>query len=183
MGRAREDYIPPTSPLSCIHAFHTRPFLGSIPIIIQKQLQDPRVHKPNVAGLKVLSCSLPAHQRAVPQHLTDSTPQASSPPHGCRGRASWSSCRMTAPSYRRSCSTHSCSTAPRSSAPHGDKQWEDGAHISNLFGNPLLFVERLGLGDAAAHTRLDLSRDGLVRPESLLSKSRVYRVNVTEEAF
>jgi len=35
-----------------VHAFHTRPLLGSIPIIIQKQLQDRRIHKSNGAGLK-----------------------------------------------------------------------------------------------------------------------------------
>jgi hypothetical protein len=165
-----------------LHAFHTRPFLGSIPIIIQKQLQDHRIHKPNVARLKQLCCSVP-HQQLVLRHSTYSTPQASSPPRGCRGCASRSSCRMSAPLNRTRSSTRLHNTTPRSSAPHGDEQWEKRAYTPNLLGHFLLFVERLGAIEAAVHARLNLSGDGLVWPECLLAQGRIYRVEVIDEAF
>ena len=90
---------------------------------------------------------------------------------------------MNAPLNRRANPRRVRSTAPRSSTPHGDEQWEKRAYISSLLGHPLLFVECPGLTNATAHTRLEFSREGLVRSNGLLSNSRIERVEIVEEAF
>ena len=179
-GRSGEDRPFVFAGPDAVHAFHTRPFFGLMPIIIQNKSQDPRVHNPTspVSSRFAARLRFSGHRlrsiRLIPPRkplclLVDVVDTF-------RGRRV--ECLHLRTEGRVQCA--------RVVLCH-DRQHHMGTnngrspYVSNLLRHPLLFVERPGLADAAAHAGLNFSGDGLVRPESLLPNSRIYRVNEAEE--